>query len=493
MRTLAGLVAVLRRAGLLVTAPEGDAELGGVSADSRAIDADMAYVAVRGTQADGHRFVADAVRRGARAAFVESPQPVAIPQVVVRDGRLSAIALGRAWYGDPAGRLTLVGITGTNGKTTTTALVRHLLNERNTAGSLGTLGAFDGKGDPVPSTAGSLTTPGPIDLQATLAQMVGRGVTHVAMEASSHSLDQGRLDGLSLAAGVFTNLTRDHLDYHGTMESYLAAKLRLSACLAPDGVEVVNLDDPAWRAMPAHRERLTFGCHEAADVRATEVWLHSGGAVFRLATRQGRTSVRLPLLGEFNVSNALGAAAAALALRVPFERVVARLETAPQVPGRMERISELPCVVLRDYAHTPDALERALETLRPLTGGRLIVVFGCGGDRDRGKRPLMGRIAAELADLAVVTSDNPRTEDPDAIIAEVETGMGSVPHLGAADRREAIRMALGEGKPGDTILLAGKGHETYQVVGVDKVPFDERQIVRELTGQRATTDGGAGC
>jgi UDP-N-acetylmuramoyl-L-alanyl-D-glutamate--2,6-diaminopimelate ligase len=479
-RTLRELSDVLRREGLLTPGEIADLTVTGVGADSRMITPGMVYVAVLGSQADGHRFVGDAVRQGAVAVVVERECHAGVAQLVVEDGRRAALALGRHWYGDPARRLTLVGVTGTNGKTTTTALVRHLLNARHSAGSIGTLGAFDGHGLPVPSTAGTLTTPGPIDLQATFAGFLERGVTQVAMETSSHSLDQGRLDGLSFAAGIFTNLTRDHLDYHATMEAYLAAKLRLDGLLAFDGVQVVNADDPAWRALPAGRRRVTFGLGGQADVRAEEVTLASAGSTLRLAGPAGRAMVSLPLLGEFNVANALGAAAAALGLGRTFDEVVERLGTAPQVPGRMERLATQPAVILRDYAHTPDALERALDALRPLTPGRLVVVFGCGGDRDRGKRPVMGRIAVTHADLAIVTSDNPRTEDPEHIMDDVEQGMGSAAHHRFADRREAIAAALGEAGPGDTVLLAGKGHETYQVIGTEKVAFDEREIVAGL-------------
>jgi len=481
-RGLMELVATLRRDGLLEAAPAEAPAVTGVTADSREVRPGMVYIAVRGSQADGHQYVADAVRKGAAAVVVERAEGAGVPAIVVRDGRLAALALGRFWYGDPGRRLTLVGITGTNGKTTTTALVRHLFNAGGTAGSIGTLGAFDGTGRPVSSTAGSLTTPGPIDLQATLAALVERGVTHVAMETSSHSLDQGRLDGLTFAAGIFTNLTRDHLDYHGTMQSYLAAKLRLDSLLGLDGVQVVNIDDPAWQALPTRRGRLTFGFGAGAMVRALEPELGNAGSTFRLATPQGSAPIRLPLLGEFNISNALAAAAAALGLGRSLADVAERLSQAPQVPGRMERISERPSVVLRDYAHTPDALERALQSLRPVTPGRLIVVFGCGGERDRGKRPVMGRIAATLADLAIVTSDNPRREPPDLIIDEVEQGMGDTPHQRFTDRRAAIGAALAAAGADDTVLLAGKGHETYQVIGTDKVPFDEASIVRELLG-----------
>jgi UDP-N-acetylmuramoyl-L-alanyl-D-glutamate--2,6-diaminopimelate ligase len=467
----------LRRADLLAGAPADGPRPTGITMDSRTVEPGEVYVAVRGSQADGHRFVADAVRRGACAVVVEQPAGAGVPEIVVRDGRRAALALGAAWYGYPARRLTLVGVTGTNGKTTTTGLLRHLLDREGDSGSIGTLGAFDGRGEPVRSTAGALTTPGPIDLQATLAAMLARGCATVTMEASSHSLDQGRLDGLTFAAGVFTNLTRDHLDYHHTMEAYLGAKLRLAELLGTEGVEVVNLDDEAWRALPVRGRRITFGQHSAADLRASGVALDAAGSRFQLSGCFGGAEAALPLLGDFNVANALAAAACALGLGRPLAEVVSRLARVPQVPGRMERIADRPCTVLRDYAHTPDALERALATLRPLTAGRLIVIFGCGGDRDRGKRPLMGRIAAELADLAVVTSDNPRTEDPGAIIDDIEQGMGGMPHRRVVDRLDAIREALGEARPGDTLLLAGKGHETYQVLGTEKVPFDEREIV----------------
>jgi UDP-N-acetylmuramoyl-L-alanyl-D-glutamate--2,6-diaminopimelate ligase len=379
--------------------------------------------------------------------------------------------------------MRLAGITGTNGKTTTTGLVRHLLNRRGDAGSIGTLGAFDGAGNPVPSSAGSLTTPGPVDLQATLAGLRDHGVRTVAMETSSHSLDQGRLDGLLFHAAVFTNLTRDHLDYHRTMEHYLGAKLKLLNLTAPGAAVAINVDDPAWAAIPRTADTVTFGTRADADLRASDLALDATGCRFRLSGRFGGADVTLPLPGEFNVANALAAAACALGLGHELREVVERLASAPQVPGRMERLAASPFVVLRDYAHTPDALERALLALRPVTAGRLIALFGCGGDRDRGKRPIMARIAGTLADLTVVTSDNPRTEDPDAIIDEVMAGLPEgAPHFRFADRREAIRESLNAARPGDTVLLAGKGHETYQVIGKEYRPFDEKQIVAELLG-----------
>jgi UDP-N-acetylmuramoyl-L-alanyl-D-glutamate--2,6-diaminopimelate ligase len=278
---------------------------------------------------------------------------------------------------------------------------------------------------------------------------------------------------------VFTNLTRDHLDYHGTLDEYFNAKARLLGYLAPDGLAVVNADDPAWERLRRARRRVTFG-ERGGDVRARDVTSDARGARFTLVTPTGTAEVRLPLVGRFNVSNALGVAACAWGIGVPLDAVAARLAGAPQVPGRMERLAARPCTVLRDYAHTPDALERALEALRPLTQGRLILVFGVGGDRDRGKRAPMGAIAARGADLAIVTSDNPRTEDPERIIDEIEAGMGGRPHERLVDRREAIARALAVARPDDTVLLAGKGHETYQVIGTERRPFDERVIVRQL-------------
>jgi len=470
----------LQRAGLLAATPAELPPVNSLTDDSRRVGPGTLFMAVAGTQSDGHQFVGDAAARGAVLIMAERPLDIAVPVLQVRDSRAASVAAARAWFGDPSRQMALVGVTGTNGKTTTTGLMRHLLNHDGRAGSIGTLGAFDGAGAAVASTAGSLTTPGPVDLQATFAELAARGVDQVAMEASSHSLDQARLDGLVFEAAVFTNLTRDHLDYHGTMEAYLAAKLRLLGLVAPGGVVAVNGDDPAWEAVPRSAGRVTFGRVAGADVQAEDVILLPEGSRFRIAGRFGRREVSLPLPGEFNVLNALGAAAAALGLGHGLGEVADRLAVAPQVPGRMERLARHPCAVLRDYAHTPDALERALESLRPVTAGRLIVVFGCGGDRDRGKRPLMGGAAARLADLAIVTSDNPRTEDPERILDDIVAGMSGAAHLRIVDRRKAIGRAIELATEGDTILLAGKGHEDYQIIGTVKHPFDEAEVVRDL-------------
>ncbi|HEX7024145.1 MAG TPA: UDP-N-acetylmuramoyl-L-alanyl-D-glutamate--2,6-diaminopimelate ligase [Gemmatimonadales bacterium] len=481
MSSAGELITALRRAGLLRAAASGVPPLSGLTTDSRSVGPGTLFIAVRGSQADGHRFVADAVRRGAAAVVVEAPVDTAVPQLVVQDGRRAAIVLARAWYGDPSAGMLLVGITGTNGKTTTTALARHLLNRAGDAGSIGTLGAFDGAGRSLPSIAGSLTTPGPVELQATFAVLKEAGVGRVAMETSSHSLDQGRLDGLVFQAAAFTNLTRDHLDYHGTMEHYLAAKLKLLTLLDRDAVVALNADDPAWAAITRTSGTISFGFHSDADLRADGAVLTATESRFRVEGKFGRRDVALPLPGAFNISNALAAAAVGLGLGMTLSEVTDRLASAPQVPGRMERLVAAPFAVLRDYAHTPDALERALEALRPLTAGRLIVLFGCGGDRDRGKRPQMGRLAGTLGDVSVVTSDNPRTENPETILDDIVSGLpAGAEHLRIVDRREAIAAALTFARPGDTVLLAGKGHETYQVIGTEKRPFDEAVIVRDL-------------
>jgi UDP-N-acetylmuramoyl-L-alanyl-D-glutamate--2,6-diaminopimelate ligase len=483
---LRAIVDALRHAGLLVHAPEQLPAISGLAADTRKLAPGMLYCAVRGTVLDGHRFVPQAAAAGAVAALVEVAQAAPFPQIVVRDGRRAAAVAAETWYGHPAAKLELVGVTGTNGKTTSVTLARHVLSALWPTGAIGTLGAFDPAGAPVESEAGNLTTPGPIDLQATFAALVAHGARAAAMEVSSHSLDQGRVDGLVFRAAIFTNVTRDHLDYHKTLEDYFHAKAKLATYLAPGGagLEVVNADDPAWKKLRrdgGHR-RITFGEREPADVSARNVIESGSGTRFDLVAPAplGRAAVVLPLLGRFNVANALGVAACAVGLGLPLPDVAEGLSRAPQVPGRMERIATRPCTVLRDYAHTPDALERALETVRPLTRGRVIVVFGAGGDRDRGKRAPMGEIAVRLADIAIATSDNPRTEDPERILDEVEIGMEAKPHHRAADRRQAIALALELASVDDTILLAGKGHETYQVVGTVKQPFDERAVVREL-------------
>ena len=479
------LVQALERAGLLAgrtgAAPD---RLAGITDDSRAVVRGGAFVAVRGTQRDGHAYLDAAAQAGAALAIVEDASATSLPALVVRDGRRAAAIVAAAFYGEPASFLRLVGVTGTNGKTTTVSMLRHVLDGPGArSASIGTLGVLVGSaGEPLPG-GGGLTTPGPIELQRLLRALVDAGVKSVAMETSSHALDQGRVEGLRFAAAVFTNLTRDHLDYHQTFEAYFRAKALLVSCLTGEGVLVTNADDPAWKQLPTTPRHLTFAVQAAgADVRAEAVTFHPRGSHWTLVHGPARAAVALPLIGDFNVANALAAAAAALAVGLDVATVADRLATLPQVPGRLEILSEHP-TVLRDYAHTPDALERALLALRPFTPGRLIVLFGCGGDRDKGKRPMMAAVAHRLADAVVVTSDNPRTEDPERILDDICGALPAGSYERIEDRRTAIAAAIAMADSArDVVLLAGKGHETYQIRGTTSYPFDEAAIVRGLLG-----------
>jgi UDP-N-acetylmuramoyl-L-alanyl-D-glutamate--2,6-diaminopimelate ligase len=400
---------------------------------------------------------------------------------IVAAKRIEIARAAAARYGYPALSLRAIAVTGTNGKTTTVNILRALLDlPVAPAASIGTLGVLVGaEGRVVPGGLG-LTTPGPDELQRVLRELVDMGIRSLAMEVSSHALDQARVFGMSFDAAVFTNITRDHLDYHGTMEEYFGAKAKLISYLKTTGVAVVNADQPEWALLPPAPRMMTYGL-AAGDVRAEDVAFDATGSSWTLRAGDESVPVRLPLVGDFNVINALAASCAAFSLGIPLRVLAHSLRQVPQVPGRLELIAAEP-PVLRDYAHTPDALVRALAALRPFVSGKLILVFGAGGDRDPGKRPIMGAAAEAGADAVIVTSDNPRTEDPDTIIDDIERGM-SLPHDRITDRRKAIARAINMARAGDTVLLAGKGHETYQVVGTEKHPFDERQIVAELLGR----------
>ena len=454
----------------------------GITDDSRAVRAGFLFVAVRGTERDGHDYLDAAANAGASLAIVQDKSRTALPALVVNDGRRAAAVAGSAAYGWPARELQLVGVTGTNGKTTTVNMLRHLLDPGDgSSASLGTLGVLVGSDGTPLDGGGGLTTPGPIELQRIFRALLDKGVRRVAMEVSSHSLDQRRVDGVFFDVATFTNFTRDHLDYHGSMEAYFAAKARLLEHLLPHGVVVYNADDEAWSNLKTDRRRVAFSERvQTTEVHAENIHFHPRGSEWTLVLGAERVAVRLPLIGDFNIINALGAAASAFALGISSSRIAERLTTMPQVPGRLEVLRDEP-TVLRDYAHMPDALERALDAVRPFTPERLIVVFGCGGDRDRGKRPEMGAIAEAKSDYAIVTSDNPRTEDPEAILDDIEKGMTSNTHERIEDRRAAMERALEIATPRDVIILAGKGHETYQVRGTTKFPFDEKEIVAELS------------
>jgi UDP-N-acetylmuramoyl-L-alanyl-D-glutamate--2,6-diaminopimelate ligase len=471
----------LENAGLLVgTRGEMPEYFDSIADDSRLAAPGSLFIAVRGSVRDGHDFIAKAEEQGAAAALVEDAGRTTLPVIIVREGRKAAAVAAGAAYGNPSRELRMIGITGTNGKSTTAGILRHLLDKSSSrAASIGTLGVLFGSDAEVVPGGSELTTPGPVELQRVLRALVDRGVGTVAMEVSSHSLDQRRIDGLAFDAAVFTNLTRDHLDYHKTMEAYFQAKASLMNYLKPDGSAAINVDDKNWKRLPGTRRKILFGIGDKAEVRATEVKFSPRGSDWTLQYRGDSAKVALPLIGDVNVHNALGAAAVCITMGLTLKEIADCLRHLPQVPGRLEIIANNP-TVLRDYAHTPDAIERALAAIRPFVGGRLILVFGCGGDRDRGKRAEMGHAAEAGADVVIITNDNPRTENPEQILDDIEKGMKPGKHQRIAKRRSAIQRALSEAHDGDVVLLAGKGHETYQIVGTTKLPYDEKVIVREL-------------
>jgi len=478
---LASIIGALERAGLLEgVRGEIPDSFEVISDDSRQVVPGALFIAVRGSVRDGHDYLENATKLGAAAAMVEDPSRTNLPVIIVREGRKAAAIAAGAAYGDPSRELRMIGITGTNGKSTTAGILRHILDHPGArAASIGTLGVLLGTEAEVVPGGAELTTPGPVELQRILRELVDRGAKTVAMEVSSHSLDQRRIDGLSFDAAVFTNLTRDHLDYHLTMDAYFEAKARLMDYLKPDGAAVINVDDSNWGRLPDSRRKIFFGVSARADVRATEVKFFPSGSEWNLTHDGNSVHVTLPLIGDVNVHNALAAAAVGIKVGLSLEKIASALVDLPQVPGRLEVISRDP-TVLRDYAHTPDAIERSLAAIRPFTAGRIILVFGSGGDRDRGKRPEMGKAAEAGADVVIITTDNPRTEDPNQILDDIEKGMTPGRHERILKRKSAIHRALTEAHQGDVVLLAGKGHETYQIIGTTKVPFDEKMIVREL-------------
>ena len=481
----AAIVRALKDSGLLrSTQGEIPPTVTEIAEDSREVRRGTLFVAIPGLHTDGHDFIAPAVKNGAALAIVEREVAVSVPVLLVHDARRAAAIAAAVFYGNPADSIRLAGVTGTNGKSTTVGIARAILDRTiGRAASLGTLGAlFGAEGRAVPGGDG-LTTPGPVELQRLVRTLSDEGVKCIALEVSSHSLAQRRVEGLVFEVAAFTTFTRDHLDYHGTMEEYFAAKASLVDQLAPNGTLVVNADDSAWRPLTSSKRVVTFGISSAATVHAESVRLTPRGSDWTLRIAGERVPVRFPFIGDVNVSNALAAAAIAYAMGARTEAIGAALNAAPPVPGRLEVLAESP-LVLRDYAHTPDALERALGAVRRITRGRVIVVFGCGGDRDRGKRPLMGGIAAREADKVIVTSDNPRTEDPSRIIDEIVANIPASQYERVEDRREAIERALEIAEPEDSVLVAGKGHEAYQVRGTTRYPFDEKEIVSELLAVR---------
>jgi UDP-N-acetylmuramoyl-L-alanyl-D-glutamate--2,6-diaminopimelate ligase len=468
----------LRRLFDRVAAVDDDTEIASLAYGNRAVSAGALFFCVPGFTRDGHDFAADAVRRGAAALVVERPLELRVPQVCVASVRAAMAPVAARFFGDPTAELQVTGVTGTNGKTTTAFLIRALLEAAGrSTGLLGT----------VKSVVGGVehevrrTTPEAVDLQRTFRDMLAAGDHSCVMEVSSHALELDRADAIHFAAAIFTNLTQDHLDFHPTMEDYFLAKRKLFVDLRPRHA-VINIDDPyGARLAEDLDEPVTFALEREAQYRAVDVQTGLDGSRFTVRTLEGDCELASPLTGLFNVYNLLGAFAAARALGVDEATAARAIATAGQVPGRFQAVNEgQDFAVLVDYAHTPDSLENVLEAARKLTDRRLHVVFGCGGDRDRGKRPLMGEIAARLADHVILTSDNPRSEDPEAIIAEILEGTGrDVEH--EADRRVAIQRALASAAAGDVVLIAGKGHEQGQEFeGGRKIPFDDVTVAREI-------------
>ncbi|ADI01570.1 UDP-N-acetylmuramoyl-L-alanyl-D-glutamate--2,6-diaminopimelate ligase [Syntrophothermus lipocalidus] len=476
---------------VIETSGDLDKEIKGVQYDSRKIEPGYLFVCIPGFKVDGHDYVLPAVGAGAIALLVEKPvagtQGVTV--VRVKDTRKALPIVASNFYGAPSRQLRLIGVTGTNGKTTTTHLITSVLEEAGyQVGILGTLYArWRGKQESM-----AHTTPESVDLERFIRRVVDEGGDYTVMEVSSHALDLGRVDCLDFDAAVFTNLTQDHLDYHRTMDDYREAKLKLFRRLKnKDGhFAVINRDDPSWTVFrDATPSRVvTYGITDEAAVRATEVRVEPEGSCFTLKWPEGDLRLSLNLSGWFNVSNALAAAAFALKEGISPEVIKRGLEKVSGIPGRFETVK---CgqdfTVIVDYAHTPDGLENILKTARAIAKKRIITVFGCGGDRDRGKRPLMGKIAAECSDFSIITSDNPRSEDPLAIIEDIVTGVKKVPnsrYTVIADRRVAIGQAINMAQAEDMVIIAGKGHETYQLLKDEVLPFDDREVAKEFIKER---------
>jgi len=480
LKTLAAAIPVHQVIGKL------DRPVESIAYDSRRVQKNGLFVAMRGESRDGHEFIGQAIEKGASVIVAEREEKHSRATCLVVENARNALAdLSATFYGLPAQRLKLAAVTGTNGKTTITFLIKHICEKAGLrCGLIGTVRYEIGE-RVLPA---SRTTPESLDLQELLAQIVNAGCRAAAMEVSSHALAQDRTRGLEWNVAVFTNLTQDHLDFHGTMESYFESKLKLFTQLGQQQknrkpVAVVNIDDRYGQQLLQRIGKkvavITYGMGVRADFRASNYRVEFGGTSYQLDARGKSYLVRVPLIGRFNVLNSVAALAAANALGVDLREAVLSLGKSSQVPGRLELVpAKRQFQVFVDYAHTPDALRNVLKTLRELGPNRLIVVFGCGGDRDRKKRPLMGEIADRHADYAILTSDNPRKEDPNSIITEIEKGFRSTHYEKLVDRAEAIGRAIALVQPRDIVLIAGKGHENYQEFAAHTVPFDDIQVAR---------------
>jgi UDP-N-acetylmuramoyl-L-alanyl-D-glutamate--2,6-diaminopimelate ligase/murE/murF fusion protein len=465
--------------------------------DSRKVEPGTLFVCIPGATVDGHDFAEAAVRKGAVAVLAERPLPVSLPvPVLLTPDVRKALEVISAWFfGEPARQLRMIGVTGTNGKTTTTHIIRDIFNRAGLpCGVIGTLHTLIGdQVIPVKNT-----TPDVLDLQSSLAAMVAGGMSAVAMEVSSHALALGRVTGCEFDTAVFTNMTQDHLDFHGDLTAYRDAKANLfrlldaTDALKPNKNAIVNIDDPAGRFMLEQTlaRPVTYGIEQAADLQAVDIGIRPEGCRFRVVGKFGEFVVQSRLTGRFNVYNLLAAIGVALAEGISVADIQAALASFSNVPGRFERVEiDKPFSVIVDYAHTPDGLENVLRTAKQFVTGRLIAVFGCGGDRDRTKRPIMGELATRYADRVIVTSDNPRSENPDFIIGQIMAGIVTPEAQRRtetiADRRQAIQRAMEIAEAGDVILVAGKGHENYQILADRTIHFDDREVVQELAGGKS--------
>ena len=472
--------------------PMPEIDVRSLAYDSRRVEPGALFIALKGLKAEGADFAADAIARGAVAVIAEQPTPatVAVPWIEVADARASMAVLADEFYGHPSRSMNVIGITGTNGKTTTAYLMRAIFEAAGSkCGLLGTVTYSVGDAE-LPALR---TTPEAPDVQSMFRRMVDSGCDACVMEVSSHALALRRVDETRFAAGVFTNLTRDHLDYHGDMEAYFSAKKRLFDMLPTDAPAVINLDDPRGESLRrTAASPVTYAMNKPADITPGPLSLTFAGLEFDARTPKGIVHVKSKLVGRPNVANILAAIATATALNVPVTAIERGLASLSGVPGRFEVISgdSDDVIVVIDYAHTDDALKNLLETARPLAQRRVLTVFGCGGDRDKTKRPLMGAVAARLSDVVVLTSDNPRGEDPVRIIEEIKRGISPTAErdktslVTIVDRTEAIQFAIRTAEPGDLVLLVGKGHETTQTIGGREMPFDEAEIARAALERR---------
>ncbi len=486
LKELAQLLLVSRIVG------DGSVRLSALATDSRKVEPGHLFICMRGHTVDGHDFADQAVRSGAVALIAERDLELGVPTLIVPNTRYAMAVIASRFYGYPSKSLKVIGVTGTNGKTTTTYLINKILNDYGArTGLMGTIRieigdeAFDA----------NRTTADAVELQGYFRRMLDAGCTHCVMEVSSHALEQGRVKGVRFRTAVFTNLTQDHLDYHGTLERYRDAKgllfSRLGNSDAADPYErkvaILNRDDSGFAhfAGLTAAQLLSYGIEHEADVRATDVRLTGKGVSFRVCTFAGDIELELSMIGKFNVYNALAAIAAAMAEGIPLERIKESLESVQGVDGRVQPVDEgQPYSILVDYAHTPDGLQNVLETVKEFAKGKIITVFGCGGDRDRTKRPIMGRIAATYSDYVIVTSDNPRSEEPEAIIRDIEQGISDYGYPASryvrmTERKAAIEKAIEMAGPEDVVLIAGKGHETYQIIKGVTYPFDDRIVARD--------------